>query len=153
FAGRTGASPCGIQAAQLFVSDDDHTALIAVRRHVPPRDGRGALACAVDGVRKHRIDVLNRRIAIPRVAPIMPTFNHCDVNLPGSTVFMPFCAVTRGLINNLLMYLDDPHHYYIVDSNRGAEPLQGFDWLDRDRVLDLAEIERGAWTDLVGVEP
>src|SRR3989441_227818 len=35
FAGRTSASPCGIQAAQLFVTDDERTSLIAVRSHMP----------------------------------------------------------------------------------------------------------------------
>ncbi len=153
FAGRTGASPCGIQAAQLFMTDDEQTSLIAVRRHVPSRGQADALACAVDGVRRHRIRVLDRRVEIPRQAPIMPAFNHWDVNVPGSTVFMPVSDLTRGLVNNLLMYLDDPHNYYIVDSRSGEEPLKGFTWLNRERPLDLAEMERGVFTDLVGVEP
>ncbi|MHB8573938.1 MAG: hypothetical protein ACYDCQ_01275 [Dehalococcoidia bacterium] len=153
FAGRTGASPCGIQAAQLFTTDDEQTSLIAVRRRLPDPGGDGnALACAVDGVRKYRIPVLDHRLEIPRQAPIMPTFNHWDVNVAGSTVFMPVVDLTRGLINNVLMYLDDPHNYYIVDSRTGEEPLRGFAWLDRERVVDLAEMERGAFTDLVGVE-
>ncbi len=153
FAGRTGASPCGIQAAQLFMTDDEQTSLIAIRRHLPSREQPDALACAVDGVRKHRIRVLDRRVEIPRQAPIMPTFNHWDVNVPGSTVFMPVSDLTRGLINNLLMYLDDPHNYYIVDTKYLNEPLKGFAWLNRERTLDLAEVERGVFTDLVGVEP
>jgi len=153
FAGRTGASPCGIQAAQLFVTDDDQTTLLAVRRHLPdPVGNSNALASAVNGVRKHRISVLAHRLEIPRQAPTMPAFNHWDVNVAGSTVFMPVVDLTRGLINNALMYLDDPHNYYIVDSHTGEEPLKGFSWLNRDRVVDLAEMERGAFTDLVGVE-
>lgn len=152
FAGRTGASPCGIQAAQLFVTDDEQTSFIAVRRRLPDA-GENPLACAVEGVRKYRTRVLDRRVEIPRAAPIMPAFNHWDVNVPGSTVFMPVSDVTRGLLNVILMYLDEPHRYYIVDSRSGAEPLAGCDWLDRSRVIDLAEMERGVWTDLVGVEP
>ncbi len=153
FAGRTGASPCGIQAAQLFVADDDQTVLLGVRRHLPDREGnRNTLVCAVDAVRRYRITVLTHRLEIAREAPIMPAFNQWDVNVAGSTVFMPVVDLTRGLINNTLMYLDDPHNYYIVDSRTGEEPLKGFPWLKRDRVVDLAEMERGAFTDLVGVE-
>jgi hypothetical protein len=153
FAGRTGASPCGIQAAQLFLTDDEHTALIAVRRHLPVlSDGVSPRAAAVDAVRRHRIPVLDHRLDIPREAPTMPAFNHWDVNVAGSTVFLPVVDLTRGLLNNVLLYLDDPHNYFIVDSRTGAEPLKDFAWLKRDRVVDLAEMERGAFTDLVGVE-
>lgn len=152
FAGRAGASPCGIQAAQLFISNDTGTWLVASRGCMPGAADEGA-AGAVGGVRRQRVRVLDHRVETPRVAPVMPAFNHWDVNVAGSTVFMPVADITRGLINNLLMYLDEPHNYYIVDGNKGAEPLAGFPWLDRSRTLDLADMERGVFTDLAGVEP
>jgi len=154
FAGRTGASPCGIQAAQLFVTDDERTSLVSVRGRLPVANaGQSPLACAVAGVQQQRVQVLDHRLDVPREAPIMPAFNHWDVNVAGSTVFMPVSDLTRGLINVMLMYLDEPHNYYIVDGRANSEPLRRFEWLDRTRVVDLAEMERGVFSDLVGVEP
>lgn len=101
------------------------------------------------------VRITDERLDIPRARPNLFAFNRQNINLPGTTLFIPIADLTRQCISALLLYFDRPHGYYLVDQRLGADPLRPYaesGLLDDTHPVDLADFERWQMVDANGVE-
>ena len=160
FAGRVYASACGSHGTELFYTNDTGVYMVQQRQVQPSRmqeyvqtDDRQRLA---QGMQEHLVPLQPQRLEIPRRSPALLAFNQWNVNVPGSTLFMPITDVTLGYINMLLLLFEAPHRLYIYDDlNNNAEPLQR--WADAGKLnrkipYPLSLLERSAAQQFVAVE-
>src|SRR5712692_4155756 len=107
-------------------------------------------------MRDHIVTLQQKRLEIPRQSPALLAFNQWNVNVPGSTLFMPITDVTLEYINMLMLLFEAPHRLYIYDDlNNNAEPLRR--WaaagkLNRHISYPLSLLERSAAQQCVAVE-
>jgi len=160
FTGRVYASACGAHGTELFYTNDTGVYMVQ-QRHVQPTrmqeytraDDRQRLAQRVQG---SMVTLQQQRLEIPRRSPALLAFNQWNVNVPGSTLFMPITDVTLEYINMLMLLFEAPHRLYIYDDlNNNAEPLQH--WakagkLNRNLSYALSLLERSAAQQFVAVE-
>jgi hypothetical protein len=153
FAGRAYASACGSHGTELFYTNDTGVYMVPQCQVQPARmqeymrtDDR---QCLAQGIRAHLVPLQQQRLGIPRRAPALLAFNQWDVNVPGSTLFMPITDVTLGYINMLLLLFDTPHRLYIYDDLNNTEPLKR--WADAGKLnrkipypLSLLELGTGS---------
>ena len=133
FAGRVYASACAAHGTELFYTNDTGVYLVQQRQVQPERmqeytqqDDRQRL---LERLRAHVVQVQPQRVDIPRRSPALLAFNQWNVNVPGSTLFMPVTDVSVEYINLLLLLFEAPHRLYIYDDlNNNAEPLKH--WAD-----------------------
>jgi hypothetical protein len=160
FAGRVYASACGSHGTELFYTNDTGVYMVQQRQVQPSRmqeytdaDDRQRLA---QGMREHLVPLQQQRLEIPRRSPALLAFIQWNVNVPGSTLFMPITDVTLGYINMLMLLFEAPHRLYIYDDlNNNAEPLQR--WADAGKLnrnisYPLSLLERSAAQQFVAVE-
>jgi hypothetical protein len=159
FTGRVYASACGSYGTELFYTNDTGVYMVPQRQVQPARmqeymqiDDRQRLA---QGIREHLGPLQQQRLEIPRRAPALLAFNQWNVNVPGSTLFMPITDVALGYINMLLLLFDTPHRLYIYDDLNNAEPLRH--WADAGKLnckipYPLSLLERSAAQQFVAVE-
>ncbi|GIX48349.1 MAG: hypothetical protein KatS3mg131_2560 [Candidatus Tectimicrobiota bacterium] len=160
FAGRVYASACGAHGTELFYTNDTGVYLVRLRPVAPQRmqeytgcEDRERLLRLVEA---HTVRLQAQRLDIPRRWPALLAFNQWNVNVPGSTLFMPVTDVTGEYINLLLLLFDAPHRLYIYDDlNGNAEPLKR--WaeagkLERRFAYPLSQLERSAAQQFVAVE-
>jgi len=160
FTGRVYASACGAHGTELFYTNDTGVYVVQ-QRHVQPTrmqeyvqaDDRQRLSQSLQG---HTVTLQTQRLGIPRRSPALLAFNQWNVNVPGSTLFMPITDVTLGYINMLMLLFEAPHRLYIYDDlNNNAEPLRR--WADAGKLnrnipYALSLLERGAAQQFVAVE-
>jgi len=160
FTGRVYASACGAHGTELFYTNDTGVYMVQQRQVQPSRmqeytqmDDRQRLA---QDMQDHIVTLQQQRLEIPRQSPALLAFNQWNVNVPGSTLFMPITDVTLEYINMLMLLFEAPHRLYIYDDlNNNAEPLQR--WakagkLNRHMPYPLSLLERSAAQQCVAVE-
>jgi len=160
FTGRVYASACSAHGTELFYTNDTGVHIVQ-QRHVQPthmqeytrEDDRQRLAQRLQG---HIVTLQQQRLEIPRHAPALLAFNQWNVNVSGSTLFMPVTDVTLEYINMLMLLFEAPHRLYIYDDlNNNAEPLQHWAQagkLNRSVPYPLSLLERSAAEQFVAVE-
>ena len=102
FTGRVYASACGAHGTELFYTNDTGVYMVQ-QRHVQPThmqeytrvEDRQRLAQHVQG---HLVTLQQQRLEIPRRSPALLAFNQWNVNVPGSTLFLPITDVTLEYI-------------------------------------------------------
>ena len=108
--------------------------------------------------RRHRKELKQGRLDIPRRVPPLCGHNLWASNMPGSTLFMPICDVTFSLIGLIAQFVDsrlerfaarDGRGVNIVDDRHGFRPAGTEKWiasgfLDEGNVLPLSHLERQA---------
>jgi hypothetical protein len=160
FTGRVYASACGSHGTELFYTNDTGVYMVRQRQVQPTgmqeyrhTDDRQRLA---QGMQEYIVTLQQQRLEIPRRSPALLAFNQWNVNVPGSTLFMPITDVTLGYINMLMLLFEAPHRLYIYDDlNNNAEPLRH--WanagkLNRKIPYPLSLLERSAAQQFVAVE-
>jgi hypothetical protein len=159
FAGRVYASACGSHGTELFYTNDCGVYMVQQRQVQPSRmqeyaqaDDRQRLA---QSLQEHIVTLQQQRLAIPRRSPALLAFNQWNVNVSGSTLFMPITDVTLGYINMLVLLFEAPHRLYIYDDLNNAEPLKH--WADAGKLnrnipYPLSLLERSVAQQFVAVE-
>jgi hypothetical protein len=127
FVGRTIPSGDALHSVILFVSNDEGTWMVRRPQDFAADDLAGLIQAGrdgrlVDAYDTMRVRVSSRRVDVPRSAPLVPSFNLWDANLPGTTYFMPVTEFTSLYINVLLTAFSDALGYYIVDDHAGYQP-------------------------------
>jgi hypothetical protein len=138
--------------AGFYVLDADVRA--SKLREIETPDERGKILATY---REHRRELSRGRLDIPRRAPPYSTHDLWDSNMPGSTLFMPVCDVTRALISLIAQFVDPGLRRYasatggwnVVDDRRGCCSAGTERWLksgflDPNRTMPLSLIERQA---------
>jgi len=106
---------------------------------------------------EHRRELSRGRLDIPRQVPPYSAHDLWDSNMPGSTLFMPVCDVSRALISLIAQFVDPALRRYappdggwnIVDDRQGfrcagAEAWLKRGFLDGKRTMPLSLLERQA---------
>jgi hypothetical protein len=138
--------------AGLYVLDAK-TAPNKLREIEAPDDRHKLLAI----YRERRRELSRGRLNIPRDVPPYSGHDLWDSNMPGSTLFMPVCDVSRALISLIAQFVDPALRRYappgggwnIVDDRHdyrcaGTEPWLKLGFLDPKRRLPLSLLERQA---------
>ncbi len=138
FVGRTWPSACGAHGTELFYTNDEGVYLLKLREAQPckvreytERTDRDKLT---DFVRENRIKIFDGRIEIPRNLGAMNSFNLWNMNMPGTTLFMPVTDVTEEYINAMMTFVD--FGQYLIDDLHGNRPLIDEKWI-REGYVDL----------------
>jgi hypothetical protein len=160
FTGRVYASACGAHGTELFYTNDSGVYMVQQQQAKPERmqeytqePDRLRLASRL---RDHIVVLQEHRLDIPRRSPALLAFNQWNVNVPGSTLFMPITDVTCEYINMLMLLFESPHRLYIYDDlNNNAAPLKR--WADAGKLnsrlpYPLSLLERSAAQQFVAVE-
>jgi hypothetical protein len=158
--GRVYASACGAHGTELFYTNDNGVYMVQQRHTRPERMQEYARASdrwrLATRLQDHRVVLQEQRLHIPRQFPALLAFNQWNVNVPGSTVFMPITDVTCEYINLLMLLFESPHRLYIYDDlNNHAEPLKRWadaGLLNRRLPYPLSLLERNAAQQCVAVE-
>jgi hypothetical protein len=160
FTGRVYASACGAHGTELFYTND-HGVYMVQQRQVPPARMQEYTQASdrqplINRLQDHLVTLQEHRLDIPRRSPALLAFNQWNVNVPGSTLFMPITDVTCIYINTLMLLFESPHRVYVYDDlNNNAEPLKR--WADAGKLnrrvpYPLSLLERSAAQQFVGVE-
>ncbi|MFD4504660.1 hypothetical protein [Streptomyces sp. NPDC058457] len=155
FTGRTYPSPLANHSTEVFWTNDEGTYLIPQRDRRPDAYLQNRTTDEHRGWLGNAVRLTEGRLDIPRRRPNLFAFNRQNINLPGTTLFIPIADLTRQCISALLLYFDRPHGYYLVDQRLGNEPLRPFaesGLLDDSHPVDLADFERWQMVDANGVE-
>jgi len=155
FTGRTYPSPLANHSTEVFWTNDDGTFVVPQRDSRPHSYVQNQEAPEQRALLGQAVQLTEGRLDIPRARPNLFAFNRQNINLPGTTLFIPIADLTRQCISALLLYFDRPHGYYLVDERLGAEPLRPFvesGLLDDTHPVDLADFERWQMVDANGVE-
>src|SRR5262249_28362722 len=108
--------------------------------------------------RESRKTLQQGRLKIPRRVPPLSGHNLSVSNIPGSTLFMPVCAVSSSLIGLIAQFVDhrlerfaakDHPGVNIVDDRHGFRPAGTEKWiksgfLDGGNIMPLSHLERQA---------
>jgi hypothetical protein len=159
--GRTFGSTAHGRRTALFFTNDGGTHAIGPAgvwasklREIEAADERSSIL----GLYRHRKQISDRRLDIPRRSPPLFGHNMWDCNMPGTTLFMPVCDVSAALISLILSLVDGERGRYvrghdggmnIVDDRHHGRPAGTERWLssgliDRAKVLPLSILERQA---------
>ncbi|HUA52804.1 MAG TPA: hypothetical protein VMB81_11605 [Candidatus Sulfotelmatobacter sp.] len=162
YGGRTFPSTSGGRRTALFFTNDAGVHVIdpdapeaAALRAV---DSPAARPTILELYRNHRRTLQPGRLAIPRRVPPLSGHNLWDSNMPGATLFVPVCDVTRSLISLISQFVDGALGRFvdhgargmsIVDDRHGFRPAGTDAWLrngflDPQRPLPLSVLERQA---------
>ena len=155
FTGRSYPSPLANHSTELFWTNDDGTFFLPARDSRPTAYLQNRTDAEHQDTLRGAVKLSDGRLDIPRRQPNLFAFNHQNINIAGSTVFIPIADVTRQCITALLLYFDRPHGYYLVDNRLGADPLRPFvrsGLLHDSHPVDLADFERWQMVDASGVE-
>jgi hypothetical protein len=155
FSGRPFPSPCNAQSTELFYTNDSGTFMVKQRGAEASRMREAESASDFDRLlgrfRASRVKVGDGRLEFPRAMPVVPPINQWNVNLPGTTLFMPVTDVTIEYINLLMTVFDSNVGRYIYDDYAGTEPLAEFadrGLLNRSFAMPLSAFEQtvALWT-------
>ncbi|MGW1027689.1 hypothetical protein ACWD4J_29000 [Streptomyces sp. NPDC002577] len=155
FTGRTYPSPLANHSTEVFWTNDEGTFVLPQRDSRPDAYIQNQTAEEQQAYVGKAVQLTEGRLDIPRRRPNLFAFNRQNINLPGTTLFIPIADLTRQCISALLLYFDRPHGYYLVDERLGGDPLRPFvksGLLDDTHPVDLADFERWQMVDANGVE-
>ena len=157
--GRTYASPCATHGTELFYTNDDGVYVLSMRDAQPGSEVELAGADVEDKVlaqfRGRRRKLADGRLDIPRDDTTLLPFNQWNVNMPGTTVFMPVTDVTHEFINALFLTFEASGLYLVDDQNGNAEPLREFadkGYLNAAFPAPLSSYEIAMVTQITGIE-
>jgi hypothetical protein len=155
--GRTWPSPCASHGTELFYSNDEGVYLMKLHDAQPTciqeyatKSDRDKL---VDFVRKNRVKLFDGRIDIPRNTGAIMSFNLWNMNMPGTTLFMPVSDVTEELINLFMLYADLGQ--YMIDDLHDNRPCISEKWIKEkwvDTPIPLTMAETFAMAVIAGAE-
>jgi hypothetical protein len=127
FIGRTAPSGDAAHCVTLFVIDD-HGAWMLRR----PQDfARAEIADLVRLAHEHRlvelyersrVQIADRRLAVPPELPYALSFNKWSANQPGTTTFLPVAELTALAINVTLAAFSEESGYFLLDERNGFRP-------------------------------
>jgi len=155
FTGRSYPSPLANHSTEVFWTNDEGTFFLPARDSRPHAYLQNQTAGEREATHRGAVKLSEGRLDIPRRLPNLFAFNHQNINVAGSTLFIPIAEVTRQCIAALLLYFDRPHGYYLVDQRLGADPLRPFvesGLLHDAHPVDLTDFERWQMVDANGVE-
>ena len=155
FTGRSYPSPLANHSTEVFWTNDEGTFFLPARDSRPRAYLQNQTAGEREAAHHGAVKLSDGRLDIPRRLPNLFAFNHQNINVAGSTLFIPVADVTRQCIAALLLYFDRPHGYYLVDQRLGADPLRPFaesGLLNDAHPVDLADFERWQMVEASGVE-
>lgn len=134
--GRPWSSPCGNHGTELFYTNDEGVYLLRLRDVQPDKmqefANRSDRDKLVDFVRANRIKLFDGRLDVPHNTGAMLSLNTWNVNMPGTTLFMPVSDVTEEYINAIMLQAD--HAQYLVDDRNGMRPCISPKWLNEGYV-------------------
>lgn len=106
--GHTRPSAAGIGTSEILVTHDGGTFLTQFR-DLTPEETSPILPSQFDTlpdlIRRHSVQLLDRRVDVPRIPPMISAHNVWNANVPGSTLFAPIVDLTEQLIEFLFVYL------------------------------------------------
>ncbi len=155
FTGRSYPSPLANHSTEVFWTNDEGTFFLPARDSRPSAYLQNQTAAEREATHRGALKLSEGRLDIPRRLPNLFAFNHQNINVAGSTLFIPIAEVTRQCIAALLLYFDRPHGYYLLDQRLGADPLRPFvesGLLHDAHPVDLTDFERWQMVDVNGVE-
>ena len=160
FTGRAYASACGSHGTELFFTNDEGAYYVQMRDKLPDKvsefETEEDWEKIVTAFRANTVKIVDGRLNIPMISPLMLPFNQWNVNQPGTTLFTPITDVTWEFINIMMLLMDEPNRAYVYDDMNGnAEPLKRFadaGHLDRTRAYKLSALEAMASQATTGVE-
>lgn len=127
FIGRTVASGDAMHTVSVFVINNEGAWLLKRPQDFPRADIPELLSLVqqhrlVELYEKSRVQVVDRRVDIPRQGAFLPAFNKWSANLPGTTYFLPVNELSSLYINVLLTAFNDEFAYFLVDERRNYQP-------------------------------
>lgn len=117
---RTVPSACAAGTTRLFYTNDDGVYFV---REASLQDGSPV-------VRSVKLE--DGRLNIPRMLPIMLSFNQWYTNRPGTSFFIPVTYVTELYLNLLMVVLSEEYGYFFLDTDNGGNSC-GLDMFRRSR--------------------
>ncbi|MBI4519077.1 MAG: hypothetical protein HY699_25080 [Deltaproteobacteria bacterium] len=149
--GRTWSSPCGNHGTELFYTNDEGLYFLNLREvqpeHMREFDDKSDRDKMIEFVRQHRVELSKERLDLPRNTTAIMSFNLWNVNMPGSTLFMPVTDLTEEFINAIMLMAD--LGAYLVDDLHGYVPCGNERWVKDghvDNPMPLSYFERGIMT-------
>jgi len=113
--GRSSGSPDNAQATHFFLINDSGTYFLRPPAEAMPLgelQPDGQVKLDPDALLAHaqasKVEVLDRRLELPREMPYYIGSNRFYSNLPGSTILLPVVDITRQYINGLMFLLTQP---------------------------------------------
>ncbi len=138
YVGRTWPSACGAHGTELFYTNDEGVYLLKLRdaqpHNVREYTDDSERARLTSFVRDNRVKIFDGRIDIPRNLGAMNSFNLWNMNMPGTTLFMPVSDVTEEYINAMMTFVD--FGQYLIDDLHGNRPLIDEKWI-REGYVDV----------------
>jgi len=157
YVGRSWPSACGAHGTELFYTNDEGVYLLKLREAQPTKmqeyAGKSDRDKLVQFVRDNRIQIFEGRLDIPRNTGAISSFNLWNMNMPGSTLFMPVSDITEEYINVIMLYAD--FGQYIIDDRNGNRPTISEKWIKEgwvDTPVPLTMIETSMFAAIGGAE-
>lgn len=157
YVGRTWPSACGAHGTELLYTNDDGVYLLKLREQQPAKlqefAGKSDRDKLVDFVCANRVKLFDGRLDIPRNTGAISSFNLWNMNMPGTTLFMPVSDLTEEYINVIMLQAD--FGQYIVDDLNGNRPTISEKWIREgwvDTPVPLTMIETNMQCAIAGAE-
>ena len=157
YAGRSWPSACGAHGTELFYTNDEGVYLLKLREAQPTKlqeyAGKSDRDKLIQFVRDNRINIFDGRLDIPRNTGAISSFNLWNMNMPGTTLFMPVSDITEEYINIIMLSAD--FGQYIVDDRNGNRPTISEKWIKEgwvDTPVPLTMIETSMMASIAGAE-
>ncbi len=157
YCGRSWPSACGAHGTELFYTNDEGVYLLKLREAQPSKlreyEGKSDRDKLVQFVRDHRVKLFDGRLDIPRNTGAIASFNLWNMNMPGTTLFMPVSDITEEYINVIM--LDADFGQYIVDDRHGNRPTCNEKWIKEgwvDTPIPLTMLETSMMAAIAGSE-
>jgi hypothetical protein len=146
--GRTWSSPCGNHGTELFYTNDNGVYMLKLREAQPIKlqefASKGDRDKLIEFVRLNRVKLSDGRLDLPRNTGAIMSFNLWNVNMPGTTMFMPVTDMTEEMINAIMLTADLGG--YLVDDRNGMKPCIDEKWIKDgwvDNPMPLTMLEIG----------
>lgn len=121
--GRTTPSAAGIEASELFFTDDSGIYMARTRDIAPERlreftGEQDDVARILAHTQAATVQISKDRLFLPREAPHYDEHNFWNSNQPGTTLFLPIGDVGQQLLALLAMYVSNG--YTLYDDYKGC---------------------------------
>jgi hypothetical protein len=157
YAGRSWPSACGAHGTELFYTNDEGVYLLKLREAQPSKfceyEGKSDRDKLVEFVRDNRVKLFDGRLDIPRNTGAIYSFNLWNMNMPGTTLFMPVSDITEEYINIIMLSAD--FGQYLIDDRNGHRPTISQKWIKEgwvDTPIPLTMIESSMMCTVGGAE-